>query len=686
MRIAEGVDVKLAIFDIETPRGVFDIGIFNPDTGEWHEFEISEYRNDLYKLVKFYTAGKFDFWVSFNGIGFDHQVLQYIMENYEDWHDLDPLEITRKISDFASKVIDDGKYNIKPPYSEEDFPVKCIDVFRIHHFDNESKRTSLKWCAFMMNMDVEEMPHHHEVEKFSPEMITELKDYRRNDVLVTYELLKLTLGITTLEELKDYKGKNKIQDRIDVMRETGMPCLNWNDVKIGEEWNKKDYIEAEGIRNPLDLFPKKVKQTFGQKFRMFFPKSLNFQTKSIKDFISALGEEFIKNKKQLFPITVGKTTYTIAKGGIHSTETARKIIPPAGVKLTDIDVQSQYPNAFIKFRACPPHLKPSLYEQVAEKVEKRVELKNIARKLVEEGKLSESRPYSSVQEMLKLSLNGGLYGKLGQDGSFLEYPEGVLKICMGNQIEILMLIERMELAGFTVVSGNTDGIVVLYPETKEKEFLEVCKQWELAVGNTKLGKLEHNNFKAFWQESVNHYIGLKVDGKLKKKGRFSTEFELNKNKSARIIPLALEKYFIERVNPIEFITAHDNIYDFCIAKKSSKDLHYEQIKSETETIVLKKLIRYYASKDGDIIKKRGKDQSGRDVDSYCEAPDKDFPWMGTPRLTYFNKAVTYDSFSKYNVDYSFYILETLKRIDRIEKTDKAKIYANTFKIKQLGLF
>jgi len=51
------------------------------------------------------------------------------------------------------------------------------------------------------------------------------------------------------------------------------------------------------------------------------------------------------------------------------------------------------------------------------------------------------------------------YGKLGQRGSFLEYPEGMLKVTMGNQMEILMLIEKLEMSGFQVLSGNTETLV-----------------------------------------------------------------------------------------------------------------------------------------------------------------------------------------------------------------------------------
>lgn len=690
MRIAEGYDVKLVVYDIETPTGCFDIGIYDPDENKWTEFEISKYRNDLRDFVKFYLNNPYKFWVSFNGIGFDHQVLQYILESAEEWDGADGHEIAGWIAEFSDRIIDDGKYDIPPPYKEEQFPVNCIDLFRIHHFNNKQRRTSLKWCAFMMNMDVEEMPIHHKTEHFTQKMIDELKSYRTNDVLVTYELLKLTIGITDVPELADYKGKNKIQDRIDVMKETGMECLNWSDVQIGEEWNKADYLRSIKVKHPGDIFPKKVKHPFGKKFKEFFPKSMDFKSKELGEFSKKLGEEYIKNKKQEFPVSVGRSVYTVAKGGIHSTEKHRNILPAEGWRLTDIDVQSQYPQGFLKFQACPMHLDPILYAQVRGKIDKRVTLKNKAKALKEAGNDSQARPYMSVQEMLKLALNGGLYGKLGQQGSFLEYPEGVMKICIGNQIEILMLVEMMESHGFHVVSGNTDGIMVLYPEAKENVFLATCKEWEEKVGNNDLGKLEHTNFSGLWQESVNHYIGKKVDGTVKKKGRFVTIYggpgcELNKNKSKRIIAMALEEYFINGTSPIDFITSHKNIYDFCIAKKAYGDLHYEEIINEKKTIIHKKLIRYYVSTDGNVMMKRGLDQFGKPMNNHCEAIDKDFFWMGQPKVTYFNKEIS-RKFEEYNVNFSYYILEALKRIDKIERTDKAKIYADTFKTKQMSLF
>lgn len=230
-----------------------------------------------------------------------------------------------------------------------------------------------------------------------------------------------------------------------------------------------------------------------------------------------------------------------------------------------------------------------------------------------------------------------------------------------------------------------DGITVLYPTDKENIFLKICKDWEIEVGNTLLGKLEHTPFSAVWQESINHYLAKKIDGNIKKKGRFATEFEMNKNKSKRIIPMAMEKYFIEGISPIEFISSHTNIYDFCAGVRAGGDLHYEEITGE-DIRIHKKLVRYYVSKEGSILMKRGKDFECRPMNNHCEAEDKDFPWMEQPLVKYFNRAWKVNNFSDYNVDYSYYILQTLKRIDAIQHTKMAKNYADTFKTKQGSLF
>lgn len=698
MLIANGIDKKLGICDIETMEELFDFGSYDPDTQEWVEFQISQWKNDLFKFVKFYTSRPYDYLVTFNGISFDQQVMEWIVRHHQEWVELTNLEITHKIAAYAGRRIDDSNYGVQPHVKEENFSIPAIDVFTINHFDNEAKRTSLKWCEYMMNMDVEEMPVHHAKKDLTEQEVEMTIKYRRKDVMATLGVLYITMGQVDkvkelnggheVEELKDYRGKNKIQDRFDVERETGLKCLNWSDVKIGEEWNRLDYKRAEGVTDEYSLYPKKVISIYGQKFGKFFPKTMDFTTDHLKNFTEFLGDQKIKRpkrreKRQKYPITIGESTYAIAKGGIHSCETNRKIIPPNGYILRDADVGSQYPNSIVKLKVYPPHLKETILEQYQGKIKKRIEYKALAKKMKDQGDKERARIYSSVQEMLKLCLNGGYFGKLGQVGSFLETQEGSLMVCMGNQIEILMLIEMMEGAGFKVVSGNTDGIVVLFPADKEDVYKEICTKWEEKVGNTVMGKLEYTDFVGLWQESINHYIAKKTDGEVKKKGRFLTEFDMNKDKSERVIPLALEAYFIHKKDPIDFITNHKNIFDFTIGVKASGQMYYEEQWEEDEitlTKTHKKLVRYYISNKGTILYKRGFNHEGEPVDGHVNAPSA----IGQPLITYFN---TIEIKKDYDINYSYYIYETLKRIDKIEKTKKTETYLKSLnEVKQGSLF
>lgn len=687
MKIAEGHDVRIGVCDIETLVELFDVGIYNPDTQEWTEFEVSKYKNELFEFVKHYTSKSYDYLVTFNGVNFDQQVLEWVVENHQKWFDLTNLEICREIANFAQQLIENSNYGLFLPYKESRFSIPALDLFKIHHFDNEAKRTSLKWCEFMMNMDVEEMPVHHLKTGLTEDEVRLVREYRKHDVMATYKLLLLTLGQDIgVPELADYVGKNKVEERLGYIKEVGLPCLNWSDVKIGEEWNKLEYMKAENIQDERKLFPEKIKHPYGQKFRNFFPKTMNFKTKQLQDFVKQFGNQFVKSEKQEFQITIGETTYTIAKGGIHSTEKNRKLVIPEGWDAEDADVGAQYPNSIIKLYVFPPHLKSTIIVNFIGTVEMKDRYKQLGKQATD--KLEKAR-LKGLEGGTKLRMNGGYYGKLNQKGSFLEYPEGFLKVTVANQIEILMLIESLEMNGFRVVSGNTDGIVTMYPKEKEAEYYRICAEWEKSVGNDKMGKLEYAKFAGLWQANVNSYIAKMTDGKVKKKGAFVTVYgspgcEINKNKSMRIVPLALEEYFINGKDPIDFIRNHKNIYDFLIAKKAAGQMHYEEQWEEeggkVRTKVHKKLVRFYISTEGTVLYKRGLNNEGNPMNNHVNAPTE----LGQPLVTYFNRFFEAED---YKIDYNHYILEVLEKIDGIEKTKKAKAFIDSLNPgQQLTLF
>jgi hypothetical protein len=195
-------------------------------------------------------------------------------------------------------------------------------------------------------------------------------------------------------------------------------------------------------------------------------------------------------------------------------------------------------------------------------------------------------------------------GRLNCKGDFQEYPYGMLQVTIGGQMEILMIVEDLVLKGFNVVSLNTDGFDCIIKRNRDAEFHYILTEWEKVIGNDELGNFEYTEFKWIVQTSVNDYLALKADDSIKAKGDFEIDKEIHKNKSARIVPIALKEYFVNGVPVEQTIKNHTNIYDFCIRQKSSRNFHYEgTILSTGEKHIYNKLIRYYVSNHGEKVHK-----------------------------------------------------------------------------------
>lgn len=652
-------NLKIQTMDIETLKECAFFCFYVPSINEWRQFEISQFSNQLYEFVRYCEKLSEDEWlVTFNGVNFDGQVITWILDHYERWIELSAIEVAEKIWKYATELIDRQNYNLSPDYREWQLFHKQIDVFKINHLDNENRRSSLKWCEFSMDWwSVEEMPIHHSKENLSLEDIEQIKSYCRNDVLATWELFKWTIGEC---EHPEYKGRNKVQDRLDFKAETGMECMNWSDVKIGEEWNKKDYMKLSK-RKEKDIYPRRVRQFFGMKYKQFFPNTVEFTTPKVKEFVHELGETFILNKKQEFKIVLGENNITLGRGGIHSAEKPRMLVSDEKYLYVQTDIGSQYPNAYLKYGLYPAHLGKPANEMARHKIERRLSDKELYKK-------TKLPKYKSLSELGKYALNGGLYGKLRQRGSFLEDPICQLKITMGCQLEILMITEALIEAGFKVVSLNTDGFDTLVERMKLDEFYSICKFYEKKIGNDRLGNLEFTEFDWIVQTSVNDYIALKADGDLKKKGDFSTDVEIHKNKSRRIVPLALEAYYSKGISPDRFIPSHKNIYDFMIGVKANRNYHYETYRKDGTREEYKRLVRYFVSENGNKllkIKNEDSDAPGNAV-SECEAPDNSKTWL----CTVANQVDNSLPIEEYRIDYEYYIRKANKIILSIERGKK----------------
>lgn len=669
---------RTEVYDLESYHSLFLYCGYDVSTKQWFEFEISPFENLLDGLVKHLLDGGIKFHVSFNGLSYDSQVLQYIIENHDRWGNLDGTEVSRRIKRFSDRLIHDLKYGLFPPFREEQLENQQVDLFKIHHYDNDARRTSLKWLQFSMDSpSVEETPIPFDQKELTRGEIRQIKHYCRNDIESTVRFYHFTIGET---DHPIYRGSNKIQDRLDLIAELGFPmkALNWSDVKIGDEINKKVYMELTGISDPralndLKLKRKKRKFTFGD----CIPEYVQFKSQPFREFHQRMKSVKVNlNEKQFFDFIYNGTHYSVARGGIHSKEQNRIIIPKDNEILLDADVGSQYPHSIIKRRMYPSHLGEKWLVGYTGTRDRRLVYKAEAGR--EDIDIARKRVYNGLANTYKLSLNGGGFGKTNERTNWQYDPFVQFRCTIGNQFEILMLIESLELEGIHVVSANTDGIVCLFDRSKEKVYYDVCHEWEKVVGNSEQGKLEFTEYKKLIQSSVNHYIAVTAKGKIKKKGSFSTEMELHRDKSAIVIPIALEKYFVQDIPVEETIRKHKRIYDFCIGVKASTNYRYENMSKSGDKEVFHRMVRYYVSTNGNTllkIKNENSEATGVAV-SQCEA--------GGWKCTVANDIDEGDDIRSYKINYDYYIEKANEIIQQILRGKKsAKINTNP---NQISLF
>lgn len=656
-------DARIEVYDIEVYSGMFLYCGFDIRTQTWVEFEISQYRNDIDGLVKHLLDSGIDYAVSFNGLGYDSQVLQYIIDKQHLWVDLPTMEIVSLIRKFSDRIIDDSKYDLYPPYREEDLYASQIDLFKVHHFDNKAKRCSLKWLEFSMDApSVEETPIPWEQSSFMLSEIDQVKRYCRADIENTFRFWTYTIGDTTHPE---YKGRNMIQQRMDLIQEFDFPikALSWSDVKMGDEINKSVYMKSTGIGDRRTLKDMKLRAPRTKPFTYgdCIPDYVEFRTREFKQFYDQMKKEKVKlnDKKRKYPFTYNGTTYVIAKGGIHSTEKNRIVEVTADEFCEEADISSQYPHSMIKRQLFPLHLGKPWLVGFTQSRDRRLEYKDLI-------KATGDMKYDGLAYMFKFALNGGGFGMTNQKDNWQYYPFATFACTIGNQFEILMLIEQLETSGIHVISANTDGIVVLAKKSQKALYRNICHDWEKKVGNDVHGRLEFTEYTKLVQLSVNGYLAVKADGKVKKKKEFLTDPLLEKNKSRRVVAVALENYFVYGISPEQTIRNHKNIFDFCIGVKGNKDYHYEATDRDGNKKSYYSVVRYFVSERGVKmlkVKNAHSEADGPDV-SECEAGD----W----RCTVANIIDPDDHIRSYKINYDYYIQLANQRIGDLQAGRKRK--------------
>lgn len=167
----------------------------------------------------------------------------------------------------------------------------------------------------MKMLNVEEMPIHHTTwcKKGDEEIILE---YNKNDVEATYKFLLVTLGKT---EFPLYNGKNKIELRQKLQSKFKIPCLNYPDVKIGEQlilnlYCNKTNTNLFELKNKGGTIRKEIK------LKNCIPPWANFKSKEFNDIKRKFENTIISDIKGEFneSIIFHNTKLDYGTGGLHS--------------------------------------------------------------------------------------------------------------------------------------------------------------------------------------------------------------------------------------------------------------------------------------------------------------------------------------------------------------------------------
>ena len=643
--------MNVLIYDIETMQELFLVCLYNPDTQQWHEFQVSKNTNQIDSFVRFIEAHPEHYFVGYNNLRFDAQVVEWIIRNHNGWHEHSALEVCALIAQKAADIIHDANFDVFPEFKEEWLSFKQIDLFKVHHYDNKNRRVSLKRLEFEMDLEnIEEMPIHHTKTNMTDDEIELTIDYCRNDIYATYEFYLITIGET---EHPLYKGNNQIELRQDIESEFGIPCLNYSDSKIGDEMIKKYYCQEKNII--YSELPKKGFFRKQIKMRDCIADYVVFQTPELQAFLKRM-------KKNVFglqddfkeSIEFYGNTYSFMKGGLHTENKPKIFEADDETKILDWDVSSYYPAIIISNGRYPHHLGKEFLRGYKAMFDKRLELKPLAKT---------DKKIKGIVGALKLAVNS-VYGKSSDMQNWIYDRQLTMFTTITGELSLMMLIEAYELSGIRIISANTDGVTIMVTNALMDKMHEINKWWM----DLTTYELEDTNYKKIIFSTVNDYLAIKTDGEIKKKGDFLTDFELHKNKSARIVPIALEHYYVNGVPVGDTIRNHTNIYDFCLRQKASSNFHYEGTQAGKVT-VYNKLIRYYVSKTGEkLMKIKNPDcdtnaadasqvEAGEWVMHVCNKLNKDHPLD--------------------NINYDYYIEKANRIIEKIQFAGrKRKIIVN----------
>jgi len=167
-------------------------------------------------------------------------------------------------------------------------------------------------------------------------------------------------------------------------------------------------------------------------------------------------------------------------------------------------------------------------------------------------------------------------------------------VTISGQMWIADLIDRLRfIPSIQIIQANTDGITMFVQRHRKKNIDNVCGGWEFD-SHLSLEKVE---YKRMWIADVNSYIAEKMDGTVKRKGRYEYDIDWHQNASALVVPKVAEKVLLEGADVRSTVTGWLNMLDFMqrvkVPRSSRLLLRYPAF-----DVPMENMQRYYVAKGG----------------------------------------------------------------------------------------
>jgi DNA polymerase elongation subunit (family B) len=489
----------MLILDVECYKDYFLVMFKDTKSGKYASFETFDGQplnvSRVSHLMKSNTT------ISFNGLGYDLFMIEAALANRN----------CKELNDISNDII---KSNLPPWKIARKYDLSIPRAWdHIDLMEVAPGRASLKIYGGRLHAKkMQDLPIEPSA-SILPDERKDLRQYCAND-LDTTELL-----------LNALKGQIKL--RVDMSKQYGgIDLRSKSDSQIAETIIKRE-VEALTGR---DLRSPKIED--GATYRYPDPGIVSFLDPSLQKMFerikntdfpiggngSVIMPDWLKDER----ITIGGKEYQMGIGGLHSCEKSQSVVVDDNHILADFDVASYYPSIILKLKLSPESMGDDFLSVYQSIVTRRLDAK--------------ASGDDVTAASLKIAVNGS-FGKLGSKYSTLYAPDLLIRTTITGQLCLLMLIERMEAHGVSVVSANTDGIVIHCRKSKESILDDITFDWMMETSF----ELERSDYRALHSRDVNNYVAVKLDGKVKRKGAYS-ESGLMKNPEFGIVSNAVCKY------------------------------------------------------------------------------------------------------------------------------------------------